>query len=113
MICLPPSRILYENDKWKGANLTEGTSSKKKFHNIRSRVIQKTLANVTILKSLMESASMQGLQRSMVSMHSAFYHANDEGGIAWNDPEIGVEWPIEEGMAILLSERDKKWGKLK
>lgn len=42
-----------------------------------------------------------------------FYHANDEGGIAWNDPEIGVEWPIEEGMAILLSERDKKWGKLK
>ena len=22
-----------------------------------------------------------------------FYHANDEGGLAWNDPEIGIEWP--------------------
>ena len=41
-----------------------------------------------------------------------FYHANDEGGIAWNDPEIGVEWPIEEGMAIELSEKDKQWKEL-
>lgn len=38
-----------------------------------------------------------------------FYHPGDEGGIAWNDPEIGVEWPIEEGMQIILSERDKNW----
>lgn len=38
-----------------------------------------------------------------------FYHANDEGGIAWNDPEIGVEWPIEEGMEIKLSEKDMQW----
>ena len=22
-----------------------------------------------------------------------FYHANDEGGMAWNDPEIGIQWP--------------------
>ena len=22
-----------------------------------------------------------------------FYHANDEGGLAWNDPAIGIEWP--------------------
>lgn len=21
-----------------------------------------------------------------------FYHPNDEGGLAWNDPQIGVEW---------------------
>lgn len=26
-----------------------------------------------------------------------FYHANDEGGLAWNDPEINVEWPKLEG----------------
>ncbi len=26
-----------------------------------------------------------------------FYHPNDEGGIAWNDPEIGIEWPLLEG----------------
>ena len=22
-----------------------------------------------------------------------FYHPGDEGGLAWNDPEIGIEWP--------------------
>ena len=27
-----------------------------------------------------------------------FYHPNDEGGILWNDPAIGVEWPMPEGM---------------
>ena len=39
-----------------------------------------------------------------------FYHPNDEGGMAWNDPEIGVEWPIEEGMELIISEKDQKWG---
>jgi dTDP-4-dehydrorhamnose 3,5-epimerase len=36
-----------------------------------------------------------------------YYHPEDEGGYAWNDEAIGVEWPIEEGMEILLSERDR------
>ncbi len=38
-----------------------------------------------------------------------FYHPGDEGGIAWDDPEIGIEWPVEEGMQVILSERDKEW----
>ncbi len=42
-----------------------------------------------------------------------FYHPGDEGGLAWDDPEIGIEWPIEEGMELIFSERDKKWGGLK
>ena len=37
------------------------------------------------------------------------YHPEDESGIAWNDPTINVKWPIEEGMEIILSEKDKKW----
>ncbi len=39
-----------------------------------------------------------------------FYHPNDEGGLMWNDPDIGVEWPIEElkGAPVILSEKDKK-----
>lgn len=39
-----------------------------------------------------------------------FYHPNDEGGILWNDPEVGVEWPMPEGMKaedLLLSDKDK------
>lgn len=43
---------------------------------------------------------------------SDFYHPNDEGGILYNDPEIGVEWPIPEGMELILSDRDTKWGGL-
>ena len=39
-----------------------------------------------------------------------FYHPNDEGGFMYNDLEIGVEWPIEEGMEIILSEKDTKHG---
>lgn len=53
-----------------------------------------------------------------------FYHANDEGGMAWNDPEIGIEWPklsgeykgtasaegySVDGTALILSEKDQHW----
>ena len=38
-----------------------------------------------------------------------FYNAADEGGIRYDDPTIGVEWPILEGVPVLLSEKDKKW----
>ena len=36
-----------------------------------------------------------------------FYHPNDEGGLMWNDPDIGIKWPIEDGMEIKLSDKDK------
>ena len=41
------------------------------------------------------------------------YHPGDEGGLAWNDPEIGVEWPLEEGVDLIISEKDQKWKGLK
>lgn len=40
-----------------------------------------------------------------------FYHPGDEGGLLWNDPAVGVEWPTE-GLELLLLERDQKWGTL-
>ena len=36
-----------------------------------------------------------------------FYHPEDEGGLAWDDPAIGVVWP-DAGVAPLLSEKDRK-----
>ena len=36
------------------------------------------------------------------------YHPEDEGALFWNDPEIGVEWPLIEGIDVLLSEKDQK-----
>lgn len=39
------------------------------------------------------------------------YHPEDEGGIMWNDPEIGVKWPtIGE---VILSDKDKLHPSLK
>ena len=43
---------------------------------------------------------------------SDFYHPNDEGGIMYNDPEIGIEWPDLKGTELVFSDRDKKWGGL-
>lgn len=34
------------------------------------------------------------------------YHPEDEGGLLWNDPDIGIQWP--EAGEILLSEKDRK-----
>ncbi len=36
-----------------------------------------------------------------------FYHPGDEGGLMWNDPEIGIEWPIPDDMELILSEKDQ------
>ena len=54
-----------------------------------------------------------------------FYHPGDEGGMAWNDPEIGIQWPqvkgryqgsasadgyaMADGTALTLSDKDQKW----
>lgn len=53
-----------------------------------------------------------------------FYHPNDEGGIAWNDPSIGIDWGVAgeyrgtadcagytlaDGMPLIMSDKDKKW----
>lgn len=41
-----------------------------------------------------------------------YYHPECEGGVAWNDPQIGIEWPKMEGDFI-LSDKDRKHPTLK
>lgn len=41
-----------------------------------------------------------------------FYHPEDEGGILWNDPDIGVEWPLDDIGELLMSDKDKQLKKL-
>ena len=54
-----------------------------------------------------------------------FYHPGDEGGLAWNDPAIGITWPelvgdypgsaaaqgytLSDGTPLNLSDKDQKW----
>jgi len=40
-----------------------------------------------------------------------FYHPEDEGGLAWDDPTIGIQWPALD-VEYLLSEKDRLWGRL-
>ncbi len=41
---------------------------------------------------------------------SDFYHPNDEGGIMYNDPTIGVKWPFDDETKLILSDKDKCHG---
>lgn len=41
-----------------------------------------------------------------------FYHPGDEGGIPFDDPEVGIEWPLEKGMELMIAERDRNWERL-
>lgn len=41
-----------------------------------------------------------------------YYHPEDEGGIYYDDPIIGIRWPIPTGTELLLSEKDKGLGGL-
>ena len=45
---------------------------------------------------------------SFVYKCTRFYAPGDEGGLMWNDPEIGVKWPVGDGFEPLLSEKDTK-----
>jgi len=54
-----------------------------------------------------------------------FYRPGDEGGLAWNDPAIGIQWPelqgdypgnacaegytLADGSPLKLSDKDQKW----
>lgn len=41
-----------------------------------------------------------------------FYHPGDEGGLAYDDPAIGIDWPVE-GLELKLSDKDRQWKGLK
>jgi len=37
-----------------------------------------------------------------------YYDASDDNGIIWNDPEVGIKWPLENIGEVILSQKDKK-----
>ena len=47
---------------------------------------------------------------------SRYYAPQDEGGIAWNDPTLAIDWQLErwgiELSELIISEKDRKWPNL-
>ena len=98
--------------KWYGVELTE--ENKKQFY------ISEVFAHGFLVLS--ETAEF-------CYKVTDFYHPGDEGGMAWNDPEIGIDWPevtgtyqgtasakgyaMEDGTPLKLSDKDEKWLGLK
>ena len=42
---------------------------------------------------------------------SDYYAPDNERGLLWNDPELGIQWPIPERRAV-LSEKDRRYPRL-
>ncbi len=97
--------------KWFGVDLTE--ENKKQFY------ISEGFAHGFLVRS--ETAEF-------CYKVTDFYHPNDEGGLAWNDPAIGIDWGVQgeyngtasaeghtlpDGTPLLLSDKDQKWANLK
>lgn len=94
--------------KWYGVELTEG--NKKQFY-----IPEGFAHGFLVLSDIAE----------FCYKCTDFYHPGDEGGLAWNDPEIGIEWPmligeysgnadtsgysLIDGTALSISEKDKNW----
>lgn len=97
--------------KWYGVELTE--ENKKQF------LIPRGFAHGFLVRS--ETAEF-------CYKCDDFYHPNDEGGLAWNDPVVGVDWGVAgeyhgtasaagytlpDGTPLNLSEKDQRWFGLK
>lgn len=93
--------------KWHGVELTE--ENKKQF------LIPKGFAHGFLVLSDVAEFCYK---------YDDFYHPNDEGGLAWNDPAIGIDWGVvgnyhgsasaegytlKDGTRLNLSEKDQKW----
>jgi dTDP-4-dehydrorhamnose 3,5-epimerase len=100
------------NGKWYGVELTE--ENKKQFY-----ISEGFAHGFLVLSDVAEFCYKV----------TDFYHPGDEGGLAWNDPEIGIKWPqlvgeykgtasgegykLEDGTALNLSDKDQLWVGLK
>ena len=98
--------------KWYGVELTE--ENKKQFY------ISEGFAHGFLVLSEMAEFCYKVTD---------FYHPGDEGGLAWNDPEINIKWPevvgeyngtasadgytLADGTPLNLSDKDQKWSGLK
>lgn len=60
-----------------------------------------------------------GIILSIDNKVTGFYHPDDERGLLWNGPDIGIVWPNVDGESfqdktkLILSEKDRNWTEIK
>ena len=93
---LRPGSVTY--GKWEGVRLTE--ENKKMF------MVPKGFAHGFLVLSD---------EAEFAYKCDDLYNHSAEGGLRWNDPEVGIEWPMEGILEeeLLTSEKDGKWPLLK
>lgn len=77
--------------KWYGVNLSE--QNKRQFY-----VPEGFAHGFYVLSEVAE----------FVYQVTNLYHPEDEGALFWNDPDVGIVWPLIDGVEVLLSEKDRK-----
>lgn len=104
------------------------------YYGITDNTESITAFRYNIMRSLFYCLNRRSQKKSynwveFLNMLDNFWHPNDEGGMAWNDSEIGIEWPelkgeykgsasaegytLKDGTALNLSDKDQKWLGLK
>jgi dTDP-4-dehydrorhamnose 3,5-epimerase len=43
---------------------------------------------------------------------TSYYSAAHDAGVLWNDPDLGIKWPVDE-VAVVLSEKDRSLPRLR
>lgn len=104
-------------------DLREGSPTFGKWHGILLSAENKK--QFYISEGFAHGFLVLGDEAEFVYKVTDFYHPGDEGGMAWNDPAIGIDWPqvvgtyngtadsegytLTDGSPLILSDKDKCW----
>ena len=106
-------KFVQDNQSGSGKAVLRGLHFQKRYPQGKLvRVIRGTVFDVAVdLRAKSETyGKWYGVTLSAENKKQ-FYHPDDEGGIAWNNPTINVAWP-ELDVPYRMSEKDKQWGRL-
>lgn len=73
------------------------------------RLSDKNKKQVFITKGFAHGYLVLSEEAEILYKCSEIYHPEDEGGIAWDDPKLAIQWPISAQRELIISEKDRNW----
>ena len=83
-----------------------------KSRTVITSTIEKLKLDMTY-EELVEAVSVSNVSDTLIMLAQKKLLIENDGGLLWNDPEVGIKWPLEGIDEIILSEKDKKQPTLK